>query len=125
MTQNLLNCSRWPDHIIGSTFEIPGKASNPVTKEPIDITGYQYRVIVQNEMNASEDDYEIDFTHTVGDKNHDDGPNGRVYPTIESNAQESLTAGDKYVTVIRTIPGTNPLNVKVMGPFRWRVSLGY
>lgn len=121
----LLNCSRWPDHVIGSTFEIPISASNKLTGEALPITGYQYRVIVQNELDGSEGDYEIDFTHTVGDNAKDSGPDGVAFPTIESDAQGTLTDGDKYVTVVRIIPGTSPLNRKIMGPFRWRVSLGY
>ena len=121
----LLNCNRWPDHVKPSTFEIPVVAKNQLTGDPLDITGYGYRVIVQNELDGSESDYEIDFTHTVGENAKDSGVDGIAFPTIESDGQGSLTAGDKYVTVIRTIPATSPANIKVMGPFRWRVSLGY
>lgn len=125
ITMSKLNCGRWPDHVIGGTFEIPVVAKNPATGAAHNISGYQYRVIVQSELDGSEADYEIDFTHTVGDKVKDSGVDGYAFPTIESDAQAGLTEGDKYATVIRIIPGTNPLNQKVMGPFRWRVSLGY
>lgn len=117
---NVMSCMRFRDHNIGSTREIPVRARNPVTGEAIDITGYQYRIIVQRELDDSEADYEVDITHTVGDSDKDDGPGGWAFPTIASDAQASLTEGDKYVCVIRTIPGTEPLNVLIEGPFRWR-----
>lgn len=111
--------------VIGTTYPIPFKVTNPVTGAATDIANWQYEAIIEDSLDGSDDDQVLTKSHTVvADGGNNDPANGLAELRIESTENAGLTAGDKFMKIRRTIPNTSPADVRLIGPFPIKIKSG-
>lgn len=119
-----LQCERWPDMVVGTTYPVPFTVKNPVTGAAVDISNWQYEAIYEPALDGSPADEILLHTYVAGTGGNENPTVGIGELRIESTETINAPVGMGFMKIRRTVLGSSPLDVRLIGPFPIKVKAG-
>lgn len=128
MTATASTSSTFPDLIVGDTYSIPMQIYDSVTGDGLDASGWSFTTKFQRAKDGDADDVFHTQTESFGDNAADaaGGSGVKTYKQIDVESDDTATfdPGTVYVSIVREITGTSPVDRKTYGPFKVKIKTG-